>query len=85
MRVDPQVTTLLDYHHAPHRRAENGRPGEGEERNGAAGADLVLAVPEGTVARSSDGSVVADLVTTGTSSDALAIMDPARFTTGVSQ
>ena len=30
------------------------------------------------------GSVVADLVTTGSSSDALDIMDPARFTSGAS-
>ena len=64
--VDPQVTTLLDYHHTPHRRAANGRPGEGEERNGAAGDDLVLPVPEGTVARSADGGIVADLVGAGT-------------------
>ncbi len=66
LRCDPQVTTLLDYHHTPHRRAENGRPGEGDERNGGAGADLVLPVPEGTVARTSDGSIVADLVGPGT-------------------
>ena len=30
--VDPQSTTLLDYHRNPHRRAENGRPGAGDER-----------------------------------------------------
>ncbi|HET8983983.1 MAG TPA: GTPase ObgE, partial [Pedococcus sp.] len=24
LRVDPQSTTLLDYHHSPHRRAVNG-------------------------------------------------------------
>ena len=24
LRVDPDVTTLLDYHHSPHRKAENG-------------------------------------------------------------
>ncbi|GAB97057.1 GTP-binding protein [Kineosphaera limosa] len=66
LRVDPQVTTLLDYHHTPHRRAENGSPGEGDERNGSAGADLVLPVPEGTVARSGDGRIVADLVGDGT-------------------
>lgn len=66
LRVDAQITTLLDYHHTPFRRAENGRPGEGSDRNGAAGADLVLRVPEGTVARSADGSIVADLVGDGT-------------------
>ena len=65
LRVDAQSTTLLDYHHSPHRRAENGKPGEGEERNGAFGADLVLPVPAGTVARSADGHIVADLVGDG--------------------
>src|SRR5512139_869778 len=60
--VDPQATTLLDYHHTPHRRATNGKPGGGDERNGADGADLVLAVPEGTVVKDADGTVLADLV-----------------------
>ncbi|GGL40352.1 GTPase Obg [Phycicoccus endophyticus] len=66
LAVDPQATTLLDYHHSPHRRAENGRPGAGDERNGADGADLVLPVPEGTVVKSADGRVLADLVGAGT-------------------
>ncbi|PKW25796.1 GTPase ObgE [Phycicoccus duodecadis] len=62
LAVDPQATTLLDYHHTPHRRAENGRPGAGDERNGADGADLVLSVPEGTVVKDAAGEVLADLV-----------------------
>ncbi|GMA40079.1 GTPase ObgE [Mobilicoccus caccae] len=65
VRVDHQVTTLLDYHHSPHRRAQNGRPGEGDERNGGAGEDLVLPVPDGTVVKNSRGEVVADLVGAG--------------------
>src|SRR6476646_10654052 len=52
VRVDPQSTTLLDYHRSPHRAAANGRPGAGDERNGADGDDLVLPVPEGTVVKS---------------------------------
>ena len=51
LRVDPQATTLLDYHHHPHRKAANGKPGGGDERNGADGGDLVLPVPEGTVVK----------------------------------
>ncbi|HVN10656.1 MAG TPA: GTPase ObgE, partial [Kineosporiaceae bacterium] len=35
--ADRQTTTLLDYHHAPHRRAASGKPGQGGNRNGAAG------------------------------------------------
>ena len=49
LRVDPDVTTLIDYHHSPHRRAEHGGHGAGAHRNGAHGADLVLPVPDGTV------------------------------------
>ncbi len=63
--VDPQATTLLDYHHTPHRRAANGRPGAGDERNGGDGGDLVLPVPEGTVVSSPAGEVLADLVGQG--------------------
>ncbi|MDO5628915.1 MAG: GTPase ObgE [Mobilicoccus sp.] len=65
VRVDDQTTTLLDYHHSPHRRAENGRPGEGDERNGGHGEDLVLTVPDGTVVKNKRGQVLADLVGTG--------------------
>ena len=60
--VDPQSTTLLDYHHTPHRKATNGKPGAGDERNGADGDDLVLPVPAGTVVKDRDGTVLADLV-----------------------
>ena len=45
LRVDPDVTTLVDYHHSPKRRAENGGMGAGDHRNGAHAADLVLPVP----------------------------------------
>ena len=62
LRVDPQATTLLDYHHHPHRKATNGKPGAGDERNGADGGDLVLAVPDGTVVKDGHGEVLADLV-----------------------
>ncbi|MBW3084439.1 GTPase Obg [Austwickia sp. TVS 96-490-7B] len=65
VRVDPQVTTLLDYHHSPHRQAANGKPGEGEERNGGQGEPLVLPVPAGTVVKDRDGRLLADLVGMG--------------------
>ena len=35
--ADPQVTTLLSYHHSPHRSAGNGGFGMGDHRSGAAG------------------------------------------------
>ena len=35
--ADPQVTTLLSYHHSPHRSAGNGGFGMGDHRAGARG------------------------------------------------
>jgi len=65
--VDGSVTTLLDHHRHPHRRAGNGRPGQGSMRDGADGGDLVVAVPDGTVVRdNATGDEVADLVGVGT-------------------
>ena len=59
--ADPRTTTLLSYHRSPHRRAGNGTPGMGGWRRGADGEDLVLPVPEGTVVKTADGAVLADL------------------------
>ncbi|MBO0828452.1 MAG: GTPase ObgE, partial [Streptosporangiales bacterium] len=64
--VDPGMTTLLDYHHRPHRRATNGKPGQGSNRYGADGEDVVLPVPNGTVVSTQDGERLADLVGDGT-------------------
>jgi GTP-binding protein len=61
IEVDPGITTLLDFHRRPVRRAGNGQPGLGDNRNGADGADLVLKVPDGTVVKTTDGVELADL------------------------
>jgi GTP-binding protein len=66
LRVDPGLTTLIDYHHEPRRRGGNGGHGAGSHRSGANGAALVLPVPEGTVVRNGDGDLLADLVGVGT-------------------
>ena len=66
LAVDPSTTTLLEYHHAPHRRATNGRPGMGGHKSGSDGQDLVLPVPDGTIVRTRSGELVADLVGNGT-------------------
>ncbi|MBV9832722.1 MAG: GTPase ObgE [Marmoricola sp.] len=66
LRVDPDVTTLIDYHHSPRRRAGHGGHGAGGHRNGAHGEDLVLPVPDGTVVVAESGEVLADLVGPGT-------------------
>lgn len=64
--ADPQVTTLLSYHHSPHRSAGNGGFGMGDHRSGAAGEHVELTVPVGTVVKDVDGEVLADLVVPGT-------------------
>jgi GTP-binding protein len=64
--VDPSTTTLLDFHHSPHRKAGSGKPGYGDNRNGAFGEDLVMSVPDGTVVSKPDGEALADLVGMGT-------------------
>src|SRR6476469_6712956 len=66
LRVDADVTTLIDYHHSSRRVAEHGGHGAGAHRNGAHGEDLVLAVPDGTVVSDARGRVLADPVGPGT-------------------
>ncbi|GAC54143.1 GTPase ObgE [Gordonia amicalis] len=68
--VDPQVHTLLDFHFRPHAKASNGKPGAGDNRDGANGEDLVLKVPDGTVVLDENGTILADLVGAGTTFEA---------------
>ncbi|MDT0157436.1 GTPase ObgE [Microbacterium sp. ARD32] len=63
--ADPQVTTLLSYHHSPHRSSGNGGFGMGDHRSGYAGETLELPVPLGTVVKSVDGELLHDMVTPG--------------------
>jgi GTP-binding protein len=63
LRVDPNLTTLVEYHRQSQRKAQNGQPGRGDHANGANGEDVVLAVPVGTLVTDRDtGEVLADLV-----------------------
>ncbi len=66
LRVDPDVTTLVDYHHESRRRATNGKQGQGDHRSGANGESLVLSVPDGTIVSTNQGQLLADLVGAGT-------------------
>jgi GTP-binding protein len=66
LRVDPDVTTLIDYHHGNKRRADHGGHGAGAHRNGAHGGDLVLPVPDGTLVKGLDGEILGDMVGAGT-------------------
>jgi GTP-binding protein len=67
LEVDPNTATLLDYHRRPHRKAENGKQGQGSNRDGANGADVMIPVPNGTVVKDANtGEVLVDLVGAGT-------------------
>ncbi|MET0725355.1 MAG: GTPase ObgE [Leifsonia sp.] len=59
--ADPQVTTLLGYHRAPHRSSDNGGPGMGDHRAGGNGGELELAVPLGTVVKDREGNELVDM------------------------
>jgi GTP-binding protein len=68
LRVDPGLTTLLDFRYKHHFKAEPGGKGLGAKRHGKSGDDLVLAVPPGTgVLDDATGELLADLVATGQS------------------
>jgi GTP-binding protein len=62
VEADRNVASLLGLRDHPHRRAASGKHGAGRQKHGARGADLVVGVPEGTLVRDRDGSVLADLV-----------------------
>ena len=51
VRADRNLTTLLDYTYRDAWKAERGQHGEGSNRTGRSGADVVLPVPRGTVVR----------------------------------
>jgi len=66
LEADPSLTTLLDYHYKRHYHAERGQHGEGSNRHGASGGDLVLKVPLGTVVADRDtGERLGDLTSAG--------------------
>jgi GTP-binding protein len=65
LKVDPGLTTLLDFRYRHHFKASAGGGGARARRHGKAGDDLVLPVPPGTaVIEDADGALVADLVQT---------------------
>jgi GTPase len=63
--ADPQVTTLLSYHHSPYRTGGNGGFGMGDNRSGALGDTVELPVPVGTVVKDPDGTTLVDLIEPG--------------------
>ncbi|MBY0489748.1 MAG: GTPase ObgE [Gemmatimonadaceae bacterium] len=54
VRADRNLATLLDYTYRDKWAAERGQHGEGSNRTGKSGADIILPVPPGTVIRDAD-------------------------------
>ena len=65
LESDPQVTTLLGFHRAPHKKSEHGQPGQGDHKAGTSGDEMVLAVPVGTVVKDADGNELMDMAVAG--------------------
>jgi len=60
------LNTLIDFRYQQHYTAKNGRPGEGSNRTGADGEDLVVRVPVGTeIYEEDEATLVADLKKVG--------------------
>jgi GTPase len=61
--ADVNLNTLVDYRYARRHEAQNGESGRGSDQFGAAGADIVLRVPVGTIVRDADsGELLTELL-----------------------
>ena len=66
LRADSQLWTLLDYRYQQHYRAERGQHGQGKDRTGRDGEDMMLRVPVGTVVRDeATGEQLGELASAG--------------------
>jgi GTPase len=64
--ADLNLNTLIDYRYARRHEARNGEAGRGSDQFGAAGADIVLRMPVGTILTEVEtGQVVAELLVPG--------------------
>jgi GTP-binding protein len=60
--ADEGLRTLVDFRFKKHFHAPTGEPGRSKNMHGAAGADISVKVPVGTVVKGEDGAVVGDLI-----------------------
>lgn len=67
LQVDSQLSTLIDLRYRREYRAERGKPGEGNNRHGRNGEDLIIRIPPGTLVKdAATGEALADLATADT-------------------
>ena len=60
--TDKGINSLIDYNPGKKYAAQDGTPGAGRMCSGAAGQDLILKVPEGTIVRGEDGNILVDML-----------------------
>lgn len=61
-RVDPGMSTLMDFRYKRKYAAENGGDGSGKRCTGKNGKDIIIEVPQGTVVRDAESNrILADL------------------------
>lgn len=63
--VDDGMSTLIDFTYRSHYKAERGQHGQGSNRHGRNGSDLIVRVPPGTQVKDDEGRLLVDLVTPG--------------------
>ena len=66
LRVDPHLSTLIDYKYRRVVRADRGSHCQGKDKRGKSGEDIVVRVPPGTIVKdASTGELIADLAGAG--------------------
>ena len=62
LKVDDNMSTLMDFRYKRKYTAENGQDGQGARKSGRNGQDLVIRVPRGTLVRDAEtGEIIKDM------------------------
>lgn len=66
LRASSQQRTLYQFRHRQHFKAHNGMPGQGKQKAGKSGRDIVIEIPLGTLVSDAEtGALIRDFTTPG--------------------